>query len=505
MASRIAVLAVAAVCAVAAAYAMIKQGIVQAFTTVSLNEIMSQSGGRSIFWIGGVIWFFRYYAMMIADFIYRNITVTVTFDSQDDSFRWMVTYLLESGHVKLSTAFTASTRPQTYPGDTSWNEMRNERGSPKEETRAQKAYFLPGEGTNYFIYRNHLMWFRRQNISVSLDNMFNRGQRGSNTITIGTFGRSKDIFQTMVEEARIMSVNKDKMKTIVYVADTMNWRGEWRRSQARPTRALSTVVLEKGLAESIIHDIKEFYESETWYADRGIPYRRGYLFYGHPGTGKTSLVTALAGELQLNIYVINLSGLLSDEGLSQMMVSTSSKCILLLEDVDAALASTNRAEKTPQNGARRELQVTLSGLLNALDGAAAQEGRIVVMTTNHIEKLDPALIRPGRVDRKIFFDLATQWQARELFLQFFRGSDESHEALADTFAKAIPERKVSMAAIQGYLMMYKSSPKEAATCAGDWIAEELEKQAENEREKEQKRKEMEEKEVEGKEKQKKED
>ncbi|KAI8803909.1 P-loop containing nucleoside triphosphate hydrolase protein [Cladochytrium replicatum] len=486
MSSQLVALPIAFLCFVAAVLAGLVAVIIRTFPHVlySLNNSDSKSGagGQSLVWIGGVIWFIQYNSMAIRSFFSQYVFATVTCDSQDDTFRWVVAYLLESGHAQFTASVTASTRPNAYPGDISWTEIRD---NGNEETEDKKAYYLPGDGTNYFIYKNTLMWYMRQNTNPSGENM-NRGQRSSNTLTISKLGRSKEKIYAMVEEARIMSVNKDKMKTIVFVVDRDHWQGGWRRSRARPTRSLSTVVLEKGLAESIIDDIKEFFNSEKWYADRGIPYRRGYLFYGHPGTGKTSLVTALAGELRLNIFIVSLTGSgMTDDGLAQKLATTSSRCILLLEDVDAAFGSrsANEASEDPTD---RVSRVTLSGLLNALDGAAAQEGRIVVMTTNHIEKLDPALIRPGRVDRKIFFDLATQWQARDLFLQFFPGS--THRELAEDFSKAFKENKVSMAAIQGYLMLHKSSPKKAASCAAEWVVEELKRMTEEALEKERRRK-----------------
>jgi chaperone BCS1 len=100
-----------------------------------------------------------------------------------------------------------------------------------------------------------------------------------------------------------------------------------------------------------------------------------------------------------------------------------------------------------------------SGLLNALDGVAASEGggRILFMTTNFIEKLHPILIRPGRVDVKEYFGLATKTQLKRMFLRFY----PQEEGLADSFSQKIPANTVSMAQLQGYLMSYKENPKDA--------------------------------------------
>ena len=109
--------------------------------------------------------------------------------------------------------------------------------------------------------------------------------------------------------------------------------------------------------------------------------------------------------------------------------------------------------------------VTFAGLLNALDGVAAQEGKLLFLTTNHIDKLDAALIRPGRVDYRARLGLASKPAARQLFARFYRGgtheADGSLEAIADGVAQRVPEDALSMAAIQGHLMKFADAPVEA--------------------------------------------
>lgn len=190
-------------------------------------------------------------------------------------------------------------------------------------------------------------------------------------------------------------------------------------------------------AKEIIEDAQNFFNSEDWYRNRGIPYRRGYLFFGPPGCGKTSFCQVLAAQLKLHICVLTLSSKsLDDQSLNQRLHDAPGNAIILLEDVDAVFVE--RDVRAQQIG------VTFSGLLNAIDGVASQEGRLFFMTTNHIEKLDPALIRPGRCDVKVKFNLATQEQLRLMFLRFF--PDEPDAAVE--FSQKLPTNKLSMAQVQ---------------------------------------------------------
>lgn len=199
-----------------------------------------------------------------------------------------------------------------------------------------------------------------------------------------------------------------------------------------------------------------------WYADRGIPFRRGYLLHGVPGSGKSSLIHAIAGALMLDIYVVSLSSSwMNDSTLTSLMGRVPARCIVLLEDLDAAFTrSTSRdsgstgvpnkkgsndkdssddEDEDDENGKSKKKKkddqlsdvntLSLSGLLNALDGVAASEGRILFATTNHLERLDPALSRPGRMDVWIEFKNASPWQAEALFRNFFPSSDDEPEVI----------------------------------------------------------------------------
>jgi chaperone BCS1 len=185
--------------------------------------------------------------------------------------------------------------------------------------------------------------------------------------------------------------------------------------------------------------------------------RRGYLLHGAPGSGKTSLVCAIAGELRLPIYMLRLSGAgMDDEAFHRLLAGTARRAVVLLEDVDAAAGAAVGAASAPgaavggvgsEGGAVRggfgsgggsgggggggggsggggggDSLLTLPGLLNALDGVGAVDGRLLFMTCHRAESLEPALVRPGRIDRRLRFGPPDAAQAEALFRHFYGGA-----------------------------------------------------------------------------------
>ncbi|THV03119.1 P-loop containing nucleoside triphosphate hydrolase protein, partial [Dendrothele bispora CBS 962.96] len=286
----------------------------------------------------------------------------------------------------------------------------------------------------------------------------------------------------------------------------------WKYVGARPKRPMTSMVLEPDLKDALLADCKEFLSSEEWCVDSlaasGIPFRRGYLLHGVPGSGKTSLVHSLAGELGLNIYVVSLTSKgMNDNTLTTLMGRAPPRSIFLLEDLDAVFTrSVSRdpsstgtpKESTTSEGSSSQdnnddSKLSLSGLLNSIDGVAAAEGRLFFATTNYKERLDPALIRDGRIDRSFEFTHARKWHAECIFKCFFLPCKTSSSAssslstndkdasersfpdeiavLAKRFAEAIPENELSVANLQGYLLKNKTRPKECVDEVEQWICE----------------------------------
>ncbi|PVH68428.1 P-loop containing nucleoside triphosphate hydrolase protein, partial [Cadophora sp. DSE1049] len=141
---------------------------------------------------------------------------------------------------------------------------------------------------------------------------------------------------------------------------------------------------------------------------------KGESLYGPPGTGKSSLTCAIAGTCDLDIYILNISSL-DDSSLGKLFSELPANCVVLVEDIDAVNATQSRQRGTVETGqdetgskGKSQGRVSLSALLNVLDGVGSQEGRVLIMTTNHAERLDTALIRPGRVDMKLALGYTNQ-------------------------------------------------------------------------------------------------
>ncbi|XLR34858.1 hypothetical protein HN51_044173 [Arachis hypogaea] len=140
----------------------------------------------------------------------------------------------------------------------------------------------------------------------------------------------------------------------------------------------------------------------------GKAWKRGYLLYGLPGTGKSSLIAAMANYLNYDIYDLDLTGIYNNMNLKDLVLGMSNRSILVIEDIDCTIELENR-EGDKEAHRKQEPKVTLSGLFNAIDGlwSSCGEERIIVFTTNHKERLDPALLRPGRMDMHIHLSYCT--------------------------------------------------------------------------------------------------
>ena len=169
-------------------------------------------------------------------------------------------------------------------------------------------------------------------------------------------------------------------------------------------RPLDSIYLPDLTMQDILTDVQTFLSNKRTYLELSIPYRRGYQLEGPPGSGKSSLILALACHFQLPVYSLSLHRVSASELLS-LLSDVAKPSFVVLEDVDCLKAASSRVSDDHDS-------ITMSDFLNALDGLGAGQDRIIFMTTNHPEQIDPALIRAGRVDRRFLLDYSEDGELR---------------------------------------------------------------------------------------------
>ncbi|KAK6127091.1 hypothetical protein DH2020_039175 [Rehmannia glutinosa] len=226
-----------------------------------------------------------------------------------------------------------------------------------------------------------------------------------------------------------------------------NSRGHpWESVPFKHPSTFDTLAMDPLKKAEIMADLRDFADGEIFYQKTGRAWKRGYLLYGPPGTGKSSMIAAMANYLGYDIYDLELSEVNTNSELRKLLMKTSSKSIIVIEDIDCSINLTNRningygggnictrsnsygvAASTPaaNGGDDGGNTITLSGLLNFTDGlwSCCGSERIFVFTTNHIEKLDPALLRSGRMDMHINMSYCN-FPALKILLRNYLGYDE---------------------------------------------------------------------------------
>jgi mitochondrial chaperone BCS1 len=393
------------------------------------------SGGLLLMIVGTLGVWLRAVPLRLWEWIVGQTTMLITVKDDDAAFAWVKEWFLEQ---------PLSKRLRRVDLDTT---LRN-----------TDMALIPSPGHHWFWYAGRPFWV-----------LFYRSEEGkgwsprrAESLTFRTIGRDQATLKRFVADIVACHRRRMGLASHLYVYDS-----GWTQVQAYAARSLASVILNPGEMEKLMQDVSRFLRSRERYRVLGVPYHRGYLLYGPPGTGKTSLVSGLAAEFGMSIYLVNLTEF-NDRTLKYAIGDVPEHSVILFEDIDCMRTGKARPDsaswKEPSNSAGKEtgsepdgLGVTLSGLLNVLDGLNAPENVLFAMTTNRMEVLDRALLRPGRIDYRLFLGKASLHQRLELYRRFFPCASEleAESFVANTLSLE------TMAEFQGRLLsLEQNQPRE---------------------------------------------
>ena len=241
-----------------------------------------------------------------------------------------------------------------------------------------------------------------------------------------------------------------------------------------------TLAMDPDEKQSIMDDLEDFRNNKDYYRRIGRAWKRGYLLFGPPGTGKSTMIAAMANYLDYDIYDIELTSVTTNIELRRMFNEIKAKSIVVVEDIDCSADLSGKREKKkppapgpgiadehPDASSSAARKVTLSGLLNAIDGlwSACGGERIIIFTTNHVENLDPALIRRGRMDKHIEMSYCC-FEAFRFLAKNYHGLDA--HPLFDSVKALLQEAKITPADVAEHLMP-KCADDDAEACLGSLV------------------------------------
>lgn len=383
-------------------------------------------GGAILGAISAVLIYAKSLPMTIWGFCVRRVTMEIEVSDREAAFLWIDRWLSQNNYLlKRARRLSVKDNKQTVR----WGVL-----------------FTISPGLHY-------LWFKRHLLIISRDRQESKAGKDAfhETLQITLVGRNRQIAFGFIEKCRIAAHPIQEKRLTLYKDNY----GSWNEYSDRGYRDPDTIILDKGLMESVSSDLEDFLKSREWYEKRGIPYKRGYLFDGPPGNGKTSAIISLASKFKYDVCLINMSKkTLNDDELLDLMTRIPANSFLIIEDIDAIFLERNN---------ETDSDLSFSGLLNAIDGIASPPGLITFMTTNHRDRLDTALLRPGRIDMSVTFTNSTANKITRMFNLFYGANYTKLPTLPEDSVL----QDVSMATVQGHFIGYKHDERQALKNMGE--------------------------------------
>jgi len=397
---------------------------------LGIGSLLTLVGGSLFAWAKGL-------PVQVTNFVLNKFTVGVTIRDTDPLFPSVLLLSQKQENMKSCRRLLVESEQLNSDAWTaaSLSLARNTKG---------RILFTRAPGKHVFRYKDQWVFFTR-----IVDDKKTGIGRNVEQIFMRTIGRNRSLLEALFAEAKS---EVDKTRSNSLNIRVSNGEGQWSYIAGCGKRSLDSVVLRGEFLEKIKRDIEVFIANEDFYRSTGTPYHRGYLLEGPPGSGKSSLVQALATHFDKSLFVLCLNEIHSDAKLRQLVGAVPEDSFLLIEDVDASASTVSRKKDDSSEDNEDRIFTrgpSLAGFLNVLDGIFAKNKLLVFMTTNYPDQLDAALVRPGRIDMRIRLDNAVPEQAARLYQKFFPTASIGE---ANVFAEQTEGNNVSMASLQEQLI-----------------------------------------------------
>jgi chaperone BCS1 len=338
------------------------------------------AGAVSLWGLGVLTYIVRNLPKSISNTLYTQLTTSVEINNAG---YWANKYLFLSfnewftrnKHSKYSRSFTADI------------------GGEEDN----KVVLGAGYGRHFFVFNGRLFWFRKSKQENSVS------PNVKEDVYISTYGRSRKPIFDLIKEITPPNIIDGKMSIF-----TLDKHNEWYPSSNVDKRDINSVILKKETKAEILNEIDSFIKNKEWYVSNGLSYKLTFIFHGEPGCGKSSLIKAIASSYNKNIYSLNLHAI-KDNDLTTVVNEIKRGSVLIIEDFDTASAAVSRE----QGAGEFVSKLSMSTLLNCLDGVVPLDDLIIFLTTNHLDKIDPAIKRKGRVDKTIEITKLTTNEIKE--------------------------------------------------------------------------------------------